>query len=122
MKEIKIAILLLLSCLSFTYAQDLMKVQKLDSPFRLLRGVVLKNDFRMIASIPFEIEFIEHNGNEAFHLGNSHQNSVIDNHSLNPTLFLGRIIIIDGAIINDKSQVLSPVQFPLTSFSGPNRF
>ncbi|MEM8929180.1 MAG: hypothetical protein AAGC45_13350 [Bacteroidota bacterium] len=132
MKEIRITAILILSCISLAYAQDLNETKKVESPFRLLRGVVLKNDFRMTASIPTTVTLIEGRRQNGSDFQNNQHSAVVDNKEsssiwlrislLNQDNIAQPAIIMDDVLINENSQRLNVVQFPFAFFNRVNGF
>jgi hypothetical protein len=51
MKKIKITLLALVASFGYSYAQEAIEVRKVDSPYRLLKGVVIKTDLRMKVTV-----------------------------------------------------------------------
>lgn len=51
MKKVKIMLLMLTLFLGYGYAQERLEVQRVDSPYRLLKGPMLISDLRMSATI-----------------------------------------------------------------------
>ncbi|MEM1260145.1 MAG: hypothetical protein AAGH81_16570 [Bacteroidota bacterium] len=131
MKKIGIVVVLL-SSIGFTYAQDLNEIKKVESPFRLLRGVVLKNDFRMTASIPAKVTFIDGQQNNDSDFRNNQQNTFVDTKEssslwlkislLNQDNIAQPAFIMDDVLINENSQRLNVVQFPFPFFNRVNGF
>jgi len=132
MKEIKILVLLFLTCIGLTYAQDRSKVLKVESPFRLLQGVTIKSDLRIMASIPIKVEYIQNEWNNSTHHGNQNLSTNIDTNEasqlwlhfsvLNQDNIAQPAIVIDDVLLNENSQRLNPVQFPISSLPGSSRF
>ncbi len=105
------------------YGQERRALAKVDSPYRLLKGVIIKNDLRMAATVPNNVVFVELaggvaapdiQGNQVFTwAGNqplylNQRQAIIDPFQpINPSGF-----VVDGVLVNDNSQRFNAVLFP----------
>ncbi|MEO0573167.1 MAG: hypothetical protein AAF039_15775 [Bacteroidota bacterium] len=119
MKKFKIVTMLFVLSIGSIFAQDQMKALKVDAPFRLFQGVVIKSDLRITTTILNQIEY-----------GPTETNDTTSNERYSTTFFnfinqrgaLRPAIVLDGFLVNDNSQRLNPIQFPTFNFFWRNRF
>ena len=131
MKKVSITILTLLLCLGFGYAQENLEVRKVDSPYRLLKGVTLVNDLRMTTTtLNGVIVGVQENPNPKVSGNNDssqtrdkemelywrQRNRFAQYRNLFPAL------VLDGVLTNDNSQRLNPVSFPTFDLTWQNGF
>ncbi|MDT0607373.1 hypothetical protein [Croceitalea rosinachiae] len=111
MKEIKISVVLFLSCIGLTYAQDLTKNQKVESPYRLIRGVVLKTDLTMTAATLNKVVQLSETNDKELNLKDRHDVMISRQFRqipfwLNPSMLHefvgGRGVVIDGSLLKQK--------------------
>ena len=120
MKKIKITLLLFVLGLGYSYAQDHLEVKKVESPYRLLKGVTLVNDLRMTTTTLNGVDKTMYErpsnafGNNTTNFGNNEISPFWrqSGATLGQYRTLFPAIVVDGLLINDNSQRLNPVAFP----------
>ncbi len=113
MKKIKLILLFSLLYGAFGHAQNSFELQKVDSPFRLVKGVIIKSDLRMTATI---LEGIKQNTiaynareNAIWTNGQSQSDRMIAIFSRNqlspnnPNINFQPAIVMDGFLIDNNS-------------------
>lgn len=113
MKEIKISVVLFLSCFIFTYAQSLKEIEKVESPYRLIKGVVLKSNLTMTTLIPNKVIWMAGNNEIGLEVRGSNRNVIYKSvrkpiypYVLSPQDYRyiqrSAAIVIDGALVKQN--------------------
>ena len=112
---------LAVSSIGLSYGQTA-DIAKVESPFRLVRDVVIKNDLRAATTVlsgfkydPSEIQKPPSEDSTPLSIG--HGSSLLNQNTIQRPA-----IVLDGFMVNDNSQRLNPVQFSTFGFFWQNRF
>lgn len=127
MERLKITTLLFLLVVGSGLAQNRDNIQKVEDPYRLFRGAILKTDLRVNAPVLINVEYRSLKDIGYDKAVSANQEVELRNLLSNPggyanqNLMYQPAIVLDGLLMNDNSQLLNPVQLnPLDFIIWPN--